>query len=143
MLYHVILVHVAFVSLCQAYLHPWMQENEPFSTDIAFATILEDLNHTGPLVPGGLTLQGDPEGAPLFASITPQPVAAASLGQVYKATTLDGRTVAVKAQKTQISLIIRVEQHGGVFSGNPTFESNKNLHLPKFPNICRCNDPAA
>ena len=115
MLYHAILVHVAFVSLCQAYLHPWMQENEPFSTDIAFATILEDLNHTGPLVPGGLTLQGDPEGAPLFASITPQPVAAASLGQVYKATTLDGRTVAVKAQKTQISLIIRVEQHGGFF----------------------------
>eukprot|EP00438_Fugacium_kawagutii_P028504 Skav229791 [mRNA] locus=scaffold2234:140475:154227:- [translate_table: standard] len=75
------------------------QENEPFSTEIAFATILEDLNHTGPLVPGGFTLKGDPAGPPLFASITEQPVAAASLGQVYKATTLDGRTVAVKVQR--------------------------------------------
>ena len=76
------------------------QENEPFSTEVAFATILEDLNHTGPLVPGGMTLKGDPAGPPLFASITEQPVAAASLGQVYKATTLDGQTVAVKATGT-------------------------------------------
>lgn len=45
-----------------------------------------------------MTLKGDPAGPPLFASITEQPVAAASLGQVYKATTLDGQTVAVKAQ---------------------------------------------
>lgn len=75
------------------------QENAPFSTEVAFATILEDLNHTGPLVPGGMTLKGDPAGPPLFASITEQPVAAASLGQVYKATTLDGQTVAVKVQR--------------------------------------------
>jgi len=74
------------------------QENEAFSTDLAFAIILEDLNHSGPLVVGG-PVRGDPNHPPLFASITPQPVAAASLGQVYQATTLDGRTVAVKVQR--------------------------------------------
>ena len=47
-----------------------------------------------------MTLKGDPAGPPLFVSITEQPVAAASLGQVYKATTLDGQTVAVKAGTT-------------------------------------------
>ena len=82
---------------CQLLHFTTAQENAPFSTEVAFATILEDLNHTGPLVPGGMTLKGDPAGPPLFASITEQPVAAASLGQVYKATTLDGQTVAVKA----------------------------------------------
>eukprot|EP00913_Durusdinium_trenchii_P032439 g30371.t3 len=76
------------------------QENVEFSTELAFATILEDLNHTGVLsaeMPHAY--RHDPNGAPLFQSISHRPVAAASLGQVYKATTLDGRTVAVKVQR--------------------------------------------
>ncbi|CAE7884732.1 unnamed protein product [Symbiodinium microadriaticum] len=76
------------------------QENEPFSTDVAFAMILEDLGHKGPLSPGGYTSKdGDPTAAPLLAEISPDPVAAASLGQVYYAKTLDGREVAIKVQR--------------------------------------------
>jgi len=76
------------------------QENEPFSTDMAFAMILEDLGHKGPLSPGGYTSKdGDPTAAPLLAEISPEPVAAASLGQVYYAKTLDGREVAIKVQR--------------------------------------------
>ena len=42
------------------------QENEPFSTDVAFAMILEDLGHKGPLSPGGYTSKdGDPTAAGL------------------------------------------------------------------------------
>ncbi|CAE7253365.1 unnamed protein product, partial [Symbiodinium pilosum] len=68
--------------------------------DLAFEMILEDLNHKGPLVPNGHTSEdGDPTGPPLFAEISPQPIAAASLGQVYYAKTWDGREVAVKVQR--------------------------------------------
>lgn len=67
----------------------FVQENVEFSTELAFATILEDLNHTGVLsaeMPHAY--RHDPNGAPLFQSISHRPVAAASLGQVYKATTV-------------------------------------------------------
>ena len=37
-----------------------------------------------------------------YASITPQPIAAASLGQVYKATLFTGEEVAVKVQRPNI-----------------------------------------
>ena len=37
-----------------------------------------------------------------FASLSEEPIAAASIGQVYKGTTLDGRQVAVKVQRPQI-----------------------------------------
>lgn len=76
------------------------QKNEAFSSEEAFSIILADLNHNGPLVPGGFTAPGgNPDSVPLFASITQEPIAAASLGQVYKAMTLDGRKVAVKVQR--------------------------------------------
>ena len=57
---------------------------EPFSTAAALATIREQL---------GCPTQD------LFAELSNEPVAAASLGQVYKGKTLDGRTVAVKVQR--------------------------------------------
>ena len=40
--------------------------------------------------------------AALFASIDPEPVGAASIAQVHKATTIDGRTVAVKVLRPGI-----------------------------------------
>ena len=52
--------------------------------DVAMATLKEAL--------GG-------EVSAFFSTISPQPVAAASLAEVYKATTLDGREVAVKVQR--------------------------------------------
>jgi len=56
----------------------------PFPNSVAFQFIEEEL--------GGSPYE-------LFASISAQPVAAASLGQVYKATLKTGETVAVKVQR--------------------------------------------
>ena len=59
----------------------------PFSTELAFAIIETDF------------------GAPLedlFAEISPRPIAAASLGQVYKARLRTGEAVAVKVQRPEL-----------------------------------------
>merc|ERR1719174_567145 len=59
----------------------------PFETDVAIDIIEKELG--GPL-------------GTFFASISEEPVAAASLAQVYKAELDDGRSVAVKVQRPQI-----------------------------------------
>ena len=59
----------------------------PFSTELAFAIVESDL------------------GAPLedlFAEISPRPIAAASLGQVYQARLRSGEAVAVKVQRPEL-----------------------------------------
>ncbi|KAK7253459.1 hypothetical protein SO694_00001840 [Aureococcus anophagefferens] len=85
-------------------------QNVPYDDEIAWAIVREDLGWRGPIAPGvgegdgawrgpiapGV---GEGDGAPLFAAITPKPIATASLGQVYKGTTHDGREVAVKVQR--------------------------------------------
>ena len=38
----------------------------------------------------------------VFKKISPKPVASASIGQVYKATLIDGREVAVKVQRPKV-----------------------------------------
>lgn len=69
--------------------------NLPFENDLAMAVIQESLRWDGPVAPG----VGGDEGEPLFAKISAEPIAVASLGQVYKATLHDGREVAVKVQR--------------------------------------------
>jgi predicted unusual protein kinase regulating ubiquinone biosynthesis (AarF/ABC1/UbiB family) len=59
----------------------------PFPTPLAFAIIEAELDRT-------------PE--EIFAEISPQPVAAASLGQVYKAKLRSGEEVAVKVQRPNL-----------------------------------------
>lgn len=67
-----------------------------YPTDIAMATLSREFERTwgnGPVGPDDL-----------FVTITPEPVAAASLGQVYKATLKEpaGAVVAVKIQRPQV-----------------------------------------
>ncbi|MEM9771143.1 MAG: AarF/UbiB family protein, partial [Cyanobacteria bacterium P01_D01_bin.73] len=59
----------------------------PFSTEIAFAILETDFNY--PI-------------EDLYAEISPRPIAAASLGQVYKARLRTGEEVAVKVQRPEL-----------------------------------------
>ena len=66
----------------------------PFSNDIAFRFIEEEL--------------GSPP-ADLFAELSPQPVAAASLGQVYRGRLKTGEEVAVKVQRPDLAQGITID----------------------------------
>ncbi|CAE7029363.1 unnamed protein product, partial [Symbiodinium natans] len=72
---------------------------KPFDNRYAYRTIMEDLNHSGPLSPELCPEQCDETQRALFAFFSPDPVAAASLGQVYKAKTHDGVWLAVKVRR--------------------------------------------
>ena len=58
-----------------------------------FQVIAQDYNAPGPLAPGHPFAHGDANAKPLFAEFGHTSVAAASLGQVYKARTWDGRDI--------------------------------------------------
>eukprot|EP00930_Biecheleria_cincta_P014262 TRINITY_DN12355_c0_g2_i1.p1 TRINITY_DN12355_c0_g2~~TRINITY_DN12355_c0_g2_i1.p1 ORF type:complete len:726 (-),score=110.04 TRINITY_DN12355_c0_g2_i1:57-2234(-) len=76
---------------------------KPFDNKIAHRIILEDLQHTGPLAPGVCPDGCDTEGQPLFRSFSLEPVAAASLGQVYRVTTHEGLQLALKVQRPGVA----------------------------------------
>jgi len=77
-------------------------KNTPFENKLAYSVIHESLDYwEGPLAPG-IQLNNpnvDPDGPPLFAKMTKDCIACASLGQVYRATMHDGTEVAVKVQR--------------------------------------------
>lgn len=88
-------------NICEA-LKALQTTNTPFPNEEAFQVISDQLGNTGPLdATGRLPL---PEGCsadnpPLFRKLSADCIASASLGQVYKAETMDGREVAVKVQR--------------------------------------------
>ncbi|GAB5360023.1 hypothetical protein AAMO2058_000591800 [Amorphochlora amoebiformis] len=72
----------------------------PFSTEVAKQIVEEEL---------GLKSKGGVSA--IFSSFSPEPVAAASIGQVYKATLKDGREVAVKVQRPGVLEQIALDLH--------------------------------
>lgn len=72
-----------------------------FPDDVALQTIREEFSWDGPVAASRSEgAETDPaDETPLFASLTAEPVAAASLAQVYRGKLVDGQEVAVKVQR--------------------------------------------
>ncbi|WP_041934048.1 ABC1 kinase family protein [Gloeothece verrucosa] len=68
----------------------------PFDNDIAFAIIKQDLGRTV---------------AETYREISPNPIAAASLGQVYRAILPSGEEVAVKVQRPNLRPVLTLDLH--------------------------------
>jgi len=66
----------------------------PFPAEIGRAVIADELG-----------LGGTADLAKIFSRLSPEPVASASVGQVYRGVLKDGREVAVKVQRPQVRVI--------------------------------------
>jgi len=88
-------------------------QNTPFPDPLAYAVIRESLDYwDGPLaanIAEECKENCDSEKKPLFQSISKEPIASASLGQVYKATTWDGVDIALKVQRPDALSIIATD----------------------------------
>ena len=85
-----------------------LQNNtEPFSTEEAMRNMADSFEWDGPIAPGvpGPWKGNERECKPgdyLFKELSKEPIASASLGQVYKGKTWEGDVVAVKVQRPEI-----------------------------------------
>jgi predicted unusual protein kinase regulating ubiquinone biosynthesis (AarF/ABC1/UbiB family) len=97
-------------------------QNTPFDDDLAHAVLRESLDYwDGPLaanlvvVPDDETDEsenngdGDTKKKPLFQILSKGPIASASLGQVYKATTWEGVDIALKVQRPDALKVIAID----------------------------------
>ena len=98
-------------------LKPLQDEMDPFSSEQAYGQIREELGFDGPIHPGDESWRkqnpGNTSGPPraLYKTLSPTPVAAASIGQVYKGTLWDDREVAVKVQRPGVLRQIALDLH--------------------------------
>jgi hypothetical protein len=92
-------------------LKPLQDQMAPFSSVGAYEQIRDELRHNGPVHPGDTTWRGSRSAPPLYAELSDEPVAAASIGQVYKGRTVDGRAVAVKVQRPGVLRQIAMDLH--------------------------------
>jgi len=83
-------------------------KTKPFPDEIAHRIILEDLNHTGPLAPNVADEFMEAAGSDpfLFTEMSPQTIASASLGQVYKAKTREGLDIALKVMRPGVTRLV-------------------------------------
>jgi len=90
------------------------QDAPPMSVELATATIETELGRSPEL---------------LFADFDPDPIAAASIGQVHRAVTRDGRAIAVKVQYPGVAEAVTADLgnvgllFGGIGRAYPGFES--------------------
>lgn len=89
-------------------------QNTPFRDDLAYAVIRESLDYwDGPLAANidqeADSTDFDTNKKPLFQSISKEPIASASLGQVYKATTWEGVDIALKVQRPDALSTIAID----------------------------------
>mmetsp|Transcript_6804 Transcript_6804/g.19130 ORF Transcript_6804/g.19130 Transcript_6804/m.19130 type:complete len:730 (+) Transcript_6804:220-2409(+) len=97
------------------YLTQLQEKNTPFPSEKAFAIIRDEFCWNGPLAGNHLEGIAHPEERPLFAELGEEPVAAASLGQVYKgrmmplAEGVEGLPVAVKVMRPHVGRQIAMD----------------------------------
>jgi len=95
-----------------------LQNNtEPFSTEDAMRNLADSFKWDGPIAPGvrGPYFTGSEsrctEEDYLFKKLSKEPIASASLGQVYKGETWEGETVAVKVQRPEILYYLLLDMY--------------------------------
>lgn len=105
-------------------------KNVAFRNELAYAVLQESLQCQW-IAPGvGTEIVGE---RPLFATMSLDPVACASLGQVYKATTWEGLEVAVKVQRPDAMQILALDTQcfRQVFATRTQFLKLKQNLLPE------------
>jgi len=99
------------------YLTQLQEKNAPFPSEVAFRIIQEEFEWSGPIAGNHLDGLNSPDATPLFVELGEEPVAAASLGQVYKGVVRkpgapgESIPVAVKVMRPLVGRQIALDVH--------------------------------
>ena len=92
-------------------LKPLQDQMTAFPSNDAYEQIRRCLDRDGPVCPGDPTWTGSSDAEPIYAELSAVPVAAASIGQVYKGKLHTGERVAVKVQRPGVLRRIALDLH--------------------------------